>query len=236
MNLKGCAKYFIFAVVALVVVIWAGIWVWSGIWLVNAFALDNKLQTPAVYEPVAKTLILYCQSDQKLFPSMINSDWYPAKLREVTSEGRVFVGTTEAEIWWPGGGLHPLRYKLELDRSASTPQTNVWQLFIWTGRSRETLLCTKSVPITQRLSAANLLERLIPVYDEQIAERLASKDEDDDLNERPYKKKIQLLLRFGKNADARKTCKDMVEKLPADWWANLVWALILAKEDLKQKS
>jgi len=29
--------------------------------------IEAELKTPKLYEPVAETLILYCQSDQKLF-------------------------------------------------------------------------------------------------------------------------------------------------------------------------
>jgi len=121
-----------------------------------------------------------------------------------------------------GGGFYHFGYHLERDSKESTAQTNVWRLYFRSEDTEGTLLCAKSVPKTRRLSAAELLKRVLEGYDESLAK--------EPRNDATHKEKIQLLLRFDKVREARRTCKEMLDKLPEDWWANLVCALVMASD------
>ena len=69
------------------------------------------------------------------------------------------------------------------------------------------------------------MARVLPVYDAQIA----AKASDPEQCEGVFQNKIQLLLRFDKVTDARKTCQTMLTTLPDYWWGYLINALILTQ-------
>lgn len=87
--------------------------------------IEAKLQKPAVYEPVAERLAIYCQSDQSLFPKILSYAWLPG---EVSRLGHPWceIATNFASVEM-GGGFYHFGYTLELDETASTPAKNVWQ-------------------------------------------------------------------------------------------------------------
>lgn len=187
--------------------------------------IEWEMKKPEVYEAVAETLILYCQSDKKLIPEDLGYAWLPAELRKL-GHGRVKVNAKHARIEM-GGGFYHFGYILELDEQASTQQANVWHLRMYReDRDEATRLCTKSVPPTSRLSADALLARVLDGYNELITQSAA--DEDDQAA--AWEGKIQLFLHFDKVPEARNACKDMLDKMPSNWWANLVCALVTAEE------
>lgn len=89
---------------------------------------ERKMQRPAVYEPVARTLALYCQSEQKLFPQILSYAWIPP---EVSRLGQPWcqVSSNYAFVEM-GGGFYHFGYRMTLDQAASSPATNVWDLFL----------------------------------------------------------------------------------------------------------
>jgi tetratricopeptide (TPR) repeat protein len=180
--------------------------------------IEANLQKSELYEPVAETLILYCQSDPKFFPRELGPVWFPEALGK--QGGFWAMVTPESAHIEFGGGFYHFGYSLQ--RGESTPEKNVWRLFLQTDRSGETPLCTKSVPSTNRLSAEELLARVLPAYDKLLAQH--------PLSEEAYQEKISFLLRLNRAAEARATCKAMREKLPENWWANIVCALAIAAE------
>jgi len=124
--------------------------------------------------------------------------------------------------------VQPIGYRLDLDLTKSTPETNAWRLYMHSEDSEDTLLCTKSVPKTRSLSAAELLKRVRQGYDEVLARNPC--------DDSAHQCKIQLLLRFDKVREARQACKAMLSRMPEDWWANLVCALVMAEEQSDEKA
>ncbi|MEP6663628.1 MAG: hypothetical protein ABJC04_08180, partial [Verrucomicrobiota bacterium] len=45
-------------------------------------SIEAKLQSPEVYQPVARRLALYCQSDQSFLPDYLSSSWFPDELQK----------------------------------------------------------------------------------------------------------------------------------------------------------
>ncbi len=180
--------------------------------------VEANLQKAEVYELAAETLILYCQSDPKFFPRSLGPIWFPEELgKQGGFSARVTPGAADIEF---GGGFYHYGYSLK--RGAFTPEKTVWRLSLCTDRSGETLLCTKSVPSTNRLSAEELLARVLPAYDKLLAQ--------EPLIEQAHQEKISFLLRLDRPAEARAACTAMREKLPDNWWANIVCALAIAAE------
>ena len=169
---------------------------------------------------MAETLILYCQSEQKYFPHDLGPEWFPS---ELVKEGhfRASVNASWAEIEFGGGFFH-FGYSLRRDERASTTQTNVWELSLHSEDSEGMRLCRKSIATTRRLSAAELLKQVIAGYDALLAT--------DPSSEVTHQGKIATLLRFDRIPEARTACKAMLEKMPDDWWANIVCALATAGE------
>jgi tetratricopeptide (TPR) repeat protein len=188
--------------------------------LAQIHEIEAKLQQPSVYEPVAETLILYCQSDPTLLPHDLGPAWFPAELRK-QGGFRASVNADRAYIEF-GGGFYHFGYSLRRDQAASTPQLNVWQLFMCREETEDKQLCTKSVATTRRFSAAEMLKQVLGSYDEFLAAQPSNED--------VHKSKIAVLLKFDKVPEARAACKAMLEKLPDDWWANTVCALAIAGE------
>src|SRR5438309_1238485 len=58
----------------------------AGIFLIVASQIhatkkqEARLSTPAIYQPVAQRLALYCQSDLKLIPEYISPAWFPPEM------------------------------------------------------------------------------------------------------------------------------------------------------------
>ena len=177
--------------------------------------IEANLKKAELYEPVAETLILYCQSDPKFFPRTLGPVWFPPALEK---QGRLWATATAGHGHVEfGGGFFHFGYMLKLDETASTPTSNVWHLFLHSEDAPETLLCTKTVSPTHSLSATELLKRILRNYDDILAKNPLSED--------AHKGKITLLLRFDHPADARAACRAMLEKLPDNSWANIACRL-----------
>lgn len=75
--------------------------------------IEAKLQKPAIYEPVARTLAVYSQSDQSLFPKILSYAWVPG---EASHLGHPWCEvTTNSAFVEFGGGFYHFGYKLALD-------------------------------------------------------------------------------------------------------------------------
>ncbi len=178
------------------------------------------MQKPEVYEPVGRTLALYCQSDPQLFPSQLLSDpWLPAELRKM-GHGWLSVSPDQARIEM-GGGLYHYGYLLTRDNQASIADTNVWQLFLYGEDADDKLLLTLRILKTEAMSATSLFEAVLPGYDEQLAAHPDSLE--------AHQGKIQFLLHFNRVDEARAAVKELLHTMPDTWWANLVNALVVAE-------
>src|SRR5579862_8051226 len=83
---------------------------------------EKKLQQPAVYEPVARTLATYCQSDRQLFPALVSYACLPPEIsRMVHPWCEVSSKMASVEM---GGGFYHFGYRLTLDEAASVRATN----------------------------------------------------------------------------------------------------------------
>jgi len=184
--------------------------------------VQGSMCDPKVYEPVGRRLVLYCQSDQSLFPRDMNYAWLPQELNQVDQIGHgwVSVGANEAQIEM-GGGFHHFGYRL-VNVGRSTLGTNVWQLYMCDEGAKDRLLQTIALPSQDKLSSEALLQMVVAGFDGQI-----QKDPRDD---RAHKGKIQAYLRFNHVPEARQACKEMLKAMPDDWWAVLVNALVLTEE------
>ena len=203
----------------LLAVLWPFVWVLVGFGFIR---LDEAyLRKPRVYEPVAKTLALYCQSDSNLVPEQIDYAWFPAPLREKgRGRGRIFQKGAAIEM---GGGFHHHGYRLVFDESATDSLTNVWQLYLYSEGSKDEPLFTLRLANTEELSADELLNQALCGYEEHLAVR------PNDLS--AHKARIQLYLQYNRISQARRACRDLLRALPDDWWANLVNALVIAEEE-----
>lgn len=184
--------------------------------IIQVKGMELALRQPGVYQPVATRLALYCQSDQDLFPKHLTSAWLPDELNAIR-HGRATIEATSAHIEM-GGGFHHFGYHLFLDPSASDETTHVWNLNFYSEGAGEKRLTTVSLPKTQRLAPDEIVSMVTGAYDRQIA------DTPDNL--RLYQDKIQIHLRFDQVEAARQACRDMLERLPDDWWSVLVNALL----------
>lgn len=187
---------------------------------------ESAMRDPKVYEPVAQTLALYCQSDQSFFPQHLDYAWLPPELNAI-GHGRASVSTNYAHVEM-GGGFHHFGYRLALDSGASSPGTNVWQLHMYSEGSQDRHLKALHVGVNRRFPPDELLARVIAGFDKQID----SKPDD----ERAHQGKIQAYLRFDQVRQAREACRSMLKAMPNDWWPVLVNALILAEEDSPDKA
>ena len=177
-------------------------------------AVEAKLQQPDIYEPVARRLATYCQSDQNLFPKILSYAWLPGEIQHV-EEPWCEVTTNSASVEF-GGGFYHYGYNLERDQASSVPATNVWNLFLAREGQEEKLLMTLSLAATQHVTAGDLQKLMGASFDQLI------KDNQPD----SYRGKVMSQLRFGQTAQAAATCKDWMKAKPDSWLAHLAYAHI----------
>jgi len=195
---------------------------------VHITMIEAKLQKPAVYEPVARTLATYCQSDQSLFPKILSYAWLPG---EISHLGHPWCEvTTNSAFVELGGGFYHFGYKLELDEVASTPAkdvfqllgqngtastlgTNVWHLFLAREGSQDKPLMTLRLAATEHMTAADLEKLVGASFDQSIKEGSGG-----------YRSKVLLQLRFGQMAQAAATCVDWMKAKPDSWLARFTYA------------
>jgi len=184
--------------------------------------IEARMQSKEVYESVAKTLALYCQSDSNLFPHTMGYMWFPREVQQMGGEDGMVSSNAAYLIF--GGGFYHYGYVLSLNEQRSDPVTNVWDLALRREDQPDVHLYTLSIPKTNSLSAGALLQQVLAGYDERIAH--------DPTDLQAYQGRIGLLLRFGRIAEARASCKTMLGKLTDEdaWWAYLVNALVMDQE------
>ena len=195
-----------------------GIVFWGEIQIYNN---KNAMKQPKIYEPVGRTLALYCQSDLSLLPDYLNNSWFPNELNKL-GDGRGGVGRDYAYIEM-GGGFHHYGYKLKLDGVASSQSTNVWKLNLYDENSPDIYLNDIVLEKTEFLNPVEMLDRVISGIDEQIRATPNEKD--------LYQSKIEIYLRFDQISEARQACKSMLKAMPDDWWAVLINAFLIAEEE-----
>ncbi len=188
--------------------------------------IEAQLQKPRVYEPVARALAIYCQSDQTLFPRILGPSWLP---KEVSDLGHPYcrVGSDRAMVQL-GGGFYHFGYELKLEerpaapappldlmgRTGASPATNVWKLYLAREGSADKLLMTLSLAATQRLEAAEVEARVLANLDHSISQGAAD----------AYKSKVMTQLRFGHPSAAAATCQDWIRARPNSWLPQFTYA------------
>ncbi len=81
------------------------------VWALQIDLNEAQLKQPKVYEPVAQTLALYCQSDQNFIPEYLSYAWLPEELNAIGhGNGRVQPKNAFIEM---GGGFHHFGYSLK---------------------------------------------------------------------------------------------------------------------------
>ena len=180
-------------------------------------ATEAKLQKREVYEPVARRLALYCQSDRSLFPQNISYAWLPDELAKV-SHGHCSIDADHASVEM-GGGFYHFGYRLDLDQGASAPSTNVWQLYLYReGNKVDQHLMTLALASTQQVTAAE-------------AEQMAAAGFDSSLKRgnKAYRSKVMLKLRFGKTTEAAGVCKEWMQHEPNSWLPHFTYAHVRSR-------
>jgi tetratricopeptide (TPR) repeat protein len=189
------------------------------------------LRTPPVYKAVALTLALYCQSPSRYWPEHLDSAWLPGALEEAGHpRGSINAQGAYCEL---GGGFYHYGYKLDKDAVKSTPQVNVWRLWLQREEQDDELLHTLSLPRTQGYTESVLLRQVGAGYDRQIRAALRSPAPDTEGEGRFQQlsqTKIKFLLRMGRADLARQACARMLAQQPDDWWAQLVNTWIRASQ------
>ena len=173
--------------------------------------IEAKLQKPDIYEPVARRLATYCQSDPSLFPKILSYAWLP---EEVSSLGQpwceVFTNSASIEL---GGVFYHFGYRLDLNEAVSTPATNVLKLFLAREEQPDKLLMTLGLASTQQVTAEDL-EKLVGIsFDKQIKEGNGG-----------CQNKVMLQLRFRQTAQAAATCVEWMKAKPDSWRARFTYA------------
>lgn len=190
----------------------------------QAFIAQNEaaMRDPAVATPVARTLALYCQSDQRLFPEHLDGGWVPQELARIGPHAWGSVSATSASFEL-GGGFYHYGYGLHLDQAASTTTARVWRLALHRENQPSETVATVTLAPSERLSADELFALLVVNHDARISRA------PDQLG--PYQQKLDTCGRFGKRADGRAVLDDMVGRFPDEWFPRLVLALVVAETD-----
>ena len=105
-------------------------------------------------------------------------------------------------------------YNLELDTAASSPMTNVWNLYLTREEQPNKLLMTLPLASEQHVSAADLENLLCSYFDQMI--RANQPD--------GYIGKVMAQLRFGRTTLAAATCEDWIKARPDSWLARFTYA------------
>jgi hypothetical protein len=115
------------------------------------------LKRSEVYSPVGQVLALYCQSDQKLLPEILDKTWFPAAQVGRFRHCWGTVNPSEASLEF-GGGLHHFGYRLTLDAQKSLPGTKLWHLFFYSDDMPDMPLQTIIMPSLQRIPDDQILK------------------------------------------------------------------------------
>jgi hypothetical protein len=183
---------------------------------------EAKLRKPQLYQPVARILAIYCQSDQTLFPRYLSYAWLPAGLGRL-GHPYCSLATNYAHVEM-GGGFYHYGYRLQLDEAASTAAANVWKLSLYREGSKTTLLTTLVVAPTQRLEAAELVTLASAGYDESIKRG----------NTDAYRGKVLLQLRYGNSAEAAQACQAWIKRRPGSWLPRFTYAHVRCRQNDSQ--
>ena len=177
-------------------------------------SIETKMQQPSVYEPVGKTLALYCQSYQKFFPDELDYAWFPKELIRI---GFYSVEVFPERAFVSGGSRdNYCSYRLKKDKNASSADTNIWNLYFYSDRlNKEIHLSTFTLPASKRLSPDQLLSKVLAGYNREISSYSIPINTDMNKNNLSsvYIAKIETCLRFGEAEMAYDNCKEWI-KLP----------------------
>jgi hypothetical protein len=177
---------------------------------------ETRMQRPEIYLPVATNLALYCQSAEDLqLTNKVRAASLPQPLPSLGSRWASF--RTNFAIVECGGGFHQYGYRAQLDEAASTPQRNVWQLYLCREGQSEKLLHRFALAPTARVSMSEFTSNSVAEYNR----RLAKSPHDLGL----HKDKISFLLKHRPN-EVRAACLDAIGALPQHWWPRLTLALV----------
>ena len=181
--------------------------------------METALREPNIYQPVAQRLASYCQSDQRLFPEYLSYAWLPTELAQI-GHGRCTIATNYARVEM-GGGFHHFGYRLDIDPTASTSATNIWQLFLYREGSRDDHLMTLALSKGARIEADELAKLILGNIDRELK----------DGNMDGYKSKVLVQLRFGRISDAAKTGQEWIRQQPDSWLARFTYAHLRCRLD-----
>ncbi len=156
------------------------------------------------------TLATYCQSDQSLFPYVLSPAWFPKEGARLGLWCQV--STNYAHVGY--GRSYRFGYDLQLDKAASIPTTNVWNLFLVGEEQPDKLLMTFQLASTQHVSALDIEDLLYANFDQMIK----------DNQPEGYIRKVMAQIRFGRTAQAGTTCKDWIKAKPDSWLARFTYA------------
>jgi tetratricopeptide (TPR) repeat protein len=174
------------------------------------------IQKPAVYEPVARRLALYCQSDQRWFPETLSSEWLPNELTR-KFDGSAEVSGSEAHVFLSYSFAN-LMYTLSLDTHKSDANTNAWNLYFRAGAGKGELLTTLHLAKHEQLSSSEILNIVIEGYDASIAQ--------DPKNEYFHCYRIRTYLRFDAIFKARDACRTLLTIISDDRWTVFANAIL----------
>ncbi len=192
--------------------------------LASAFFGDyvGVLSEPRFYEPMGRTLALYCQSDRSLFPEFLDREWFPPETDDLTHFwGALYPDAASVAF---GGGLNQSAYALRRKSPNVPPEPNVWQLFCrGDDPSLSEILLTEIVlPSDARLSPDDLIRSVGAGFGRQLKKHPTS--------DAIYRRKIQFFLRLDRIPSARGVCREMLTAFPEDGWTVLVNALVRCEE------
>ena len=182
--------------------------------------LEKRMATAAVYEPVARTLALYAQSDPSLIPECMGPAWLPEPLT-VLGSGRANVSSNAAQVEM-GGGFYHFGYRLELDHRRSDPSTIYWTLHQYAEGRAAHRLCELGLPTTARLDRAELLQAVNARYARSISANPASG--------LTRQGQIMFLLRFHCLPEAAAACRQWSDAQPENWLPPFALAHIRARQ------
>jgi hypothetical protein len=178
--------------------------------------VEAQMQKASVYLPLSTNLALYCQSrDDLQITNRIAASRLPHPLPSLGSPWASFE-TNFAHVEF-GGGFYHYGYRLHLDESASSPQSNIWEIYLCREGQQEKILHRFALPPSARLNVAAFTSNSIS----ECNRRLLKSPHDLDL----HKAKISLLLQYSTN-EVRTACVDAAKELPDHWWPRLTLALL----------
>ena len=205
-------------------------------WLIMGGAHIAKMERyickPEVYKPAGEAMALYCQS-YPLLQAIFEEDygvhftgaWLPGDtgLKFYSRWGNIH---QKGAFFAFSGGFHHVGYELSLQ--SSTFLTNMWELSIAREHNREHLV-TFPMNAARQLSADELFTHIMAGHDA----RIKNKPHDEYEWQSAWKNKIETQIKFGRIAEARATCREMLDAMPAGWkkWPMLTVALITAEEE-----